>query len=222
MTTPNLALQNWEENIEQPDVPFNANVTIIDALLQGAVEAIEEDAPTTVTGDIGKSWIVGSGTWPTGLTVPVEHDLAYCTAPDVFLYLTPKEGWNFRDKSAAGRIEFNGTTWVSAGTSGGGNAPVVTEATTNLDADDTNSGNYTRFTNAGTKTYVFDDAESFTAGDEYHGRNAGAGDLTITAGGTMTINAPAGGTLVVPQNGTFTVKIVATDQADLFGITVPL
>lgn len=98
--------------------------------------------------------------------------------------------------------------------------PVVTESGTALTADDTNSGNYTRFTNAGTKTYTFDDAETYTIGAEYHGRNAGAGDLTITEAGAMTINPPAAGTLVIPEGGTFTVKIVASDEADLFGVTV--
>ena len=91
---------------------------------------------------------------------------------------------------------------------------------TSLTADDTNSGNYTRFTNSSAKTYTFDDAESYVVGAEYHGRNVGAGDLTITEAGTMTINPPAGGTLVIPQGGTFTVKIVSADEADLFGVTV--
>lgn len=104
---------------------------------------------------------------------------------------------------------------------GGGAAPVVTESGTNLDATGANSGDYTRFTNAGAKTYTFDDAETYVTGAEYHGRNVGAGDLTLTEAGTMTLNPPAGGTLVVPQGGTFTVKIVASDEADVFGVTVP-
>ncbi|MEJ8846370.1 DUF2793 domain-containing protein [Variovorax rhizosphaerae] len=103
---------------------------------------------------------------------------------------------------------------------GVGAPPIVTASGTSLDADDTNAGNYTRFTNASAKTYTFDDAETFTAGDEYHGRNVGAGDLTLTEGGSFTLNPPAGGTLVVPQGGTFTVKIVAPDEADVIGVTV--
>lgn len=111
---------------------------------------------------------------------------------------------------------------VVSATGGGGAPPIVTESTTALTADATNSGNYTRFTNASAKTYTFDDSETYTAGDEYHGRNVGAADLTITAAGGMTINPPAGGTLVIPQGGTFTVKIVDADEADLFGVTVAL
>lgn len=99
---------------------------------------------------------------------------------------------------------------------------MVTEAGTALTADDTNAGNYTRFTNAGAKTYTFDSAESYGVGAEYHVRNVGAGDLTLTEDGTFTLHPPAGGTLVVPQGGTATIKIVASDEADVFGVTVPV
>lgn len=99
-------------------------------------------------------------------------------------------------------------------------APVVAESGANLDATPANAGNYTRFSNVA-GTYTFDDAEAFVVGAEYHGRYVGAGTLTITAAGTMTVNAPADGTLVIPPGGTFTVKIVAADEADLFGVTVP-
>lgn len=107
-----------------------------------------------------------------------------------------------------------------SGAGGGGTSAVVSESGTALTADDTNAGSYTRFTNAGSKTYTFDSAETYTVGDEYHGRNVGAGDLTLTEAGTFTLNAPAGGSLVVPQGGTFTVKIVASDEADVIGVTV--
>jgi hypothetical protein len=96
--------------------------------------------------------------------------------------------------------------------------PIVTDATANLNADETNAGNYTRFSHA-LPTYTFDDAEPFVAGAEYHGRYVGAGTLTITAAGTMVINAPADGSLVIPPQGTFTVKIVSASVADLIGVT---
>lgn len=99
--------------------------------------------------------------------------------------------------------------------------PVVGESGTSLTATAANAGNYTRFTNSSAKTYTFDDAESYVVGAEYHGRNAGAGDLTLTEAGGMTLNPPAGGTLVIPEGGTFTVKIVAADEADVFGVTEP-
>lgn len=112
------------------------------------------------------------------------------------------------------------TTQEIADLAAGGTAPVVTDAATALTATDANSGNYTRFTSVSAKAYTFDSAESYTVGDEYHGRNVGAGDLALTEAGTFVLNAPNGGTLVIPAGGTFTVKIVAAAEADVFGVTV--
>ncbi len=99
-------------------------------------------------------------------------------------------------------------------------ATVVNTSSSNTDATADSSGSYTRFSHA-TATYTFNDSASFEVGAEYHGRNVGAGTVTITAAGTMTINAPASGSLIVPAGGTFTVKIVASNQADLLGVTNP-
>lgn len=109
------------------------------------------------------------------------------------------------------------------GGGGGGVAPVVGYSGTSLTADDTNAGNYTRFTNAAAKTYTFDSTETYAEGAEYHVRNVGAGELTLTEAGSFTLHPPAGGTLVVPQGGTATIKIVGTDsdEADVIGVTVP-
>lgn len=107
----------------------------------------------------------------------------------------------------------------SGGAAGATLPPVVTESGTALTATGANSGNYTRFTNASAKTYSFDSAETYAVDDEYHGRNAGAGDLTLTEVGSFVINPPFGGSLVIPQGGTFTVKIVGAAEADLFGVT---
>ena len=108
------------------------------------------------------------------------------------------------------------------GGGGGGSSlpPVVDYSGTSLDADDSNAGNYTRFTNAAAKDYTFDSAETYTVNAEYHGRNVGAGDLTLVEAGTFVINPPAGGSLVIPQGGTFTLKIVGAAEADLFGQVV--
>lgn len=97
---------------------------------------------------------------------------------------------------------------------------VVTETGTSRTATPSHASNYTRFTNASAKTYTFDAAQSYVVGTEFHGRNAGTADLTLTAAGGMSLSAPAGGTLVVPNGGTFTVKIVATNVADVIGVTV--
>lgn len=104
---------------------------------------------------------------------------------------------------------------------GAGPPTVVNSAAANIDADETNSGNYTRFSHA-SPTYTFDDAESYVIGAEYHGRYVGSGTLMITEAGGMTVNPPTDGTLEIPIGGTFTVKIVASDEADLIGVTVPV
>lgn len=98
-------------------------------------------------------------------------------------------------------------------------APVVTSSAANVDATAANAGNYTRFTHAG-PTYTFDDGEGYTVGAEYHGRYAGSGSLELLEAGGMTLNPPADGTLEIPAGGTFTVKIIAADEADVFGVTV--
>lgn len=100
-------------------------------------------------------------------------------------------------------------------------APVVTESGADRVALPAHAGDYTRFTNSSAKTYEFDGSESWVVGSEFHGRNHGAGDLTIIGSSGMTINEPAGGSLVIPSGGTFTVKIVAADEADLIGVTEP-
>jgi len=98
--------------------------------------------------------------------------------------------------------------------------PIVTEATTSRTALPAHAGNYTRFTAVTAKTYTFDGAQSYVVGTEFHVRNVGANNLTLTPTGGFSFNAPYNGTLVVPPGGTVTVKIVATGNADVMGVTV--
>ncbi len=100
----------------------------------------------------------------------------------------------------------------------GGGAPITDttgETGTSLTATPANAWDYTRFTNAATKTYTFDSAQSYVLNDEYHGRNVGAGDLTIAEAGTFVITPPVGGSLVIPQGQSFIVKITGATTADL-------
>lgn len=99
-------------------------------------------------------------------------------------------------------------------------APVIDVPDQHTDALAGVFGNYMRFTHAAAE-FRFSSDEPWEIGAEYHGRYAGSGTLTITADSGFTINPPAGGSLVIPPGGTFTVKIVAADEADLFGVTVP-
>lgn len=218
MSEDSLPLEQWPAGIQQASVPANENALRVQALLSRAL-SVENDAPGTEYN--GAVYIVGDT--PAGeFSNFAEHDIALYEYGSWYAW-APVLGSSM--VIADVRKVFDGAAWiddpsVSGGGGGGGAAPVVTESGTSLTADDTNAGNYTRFTSASAKAYVFDDAETYAVGAEYHGRNVGAGDLTITEAGTMTVNPPADGTLVIPQGGTFTVKIVATDEADLFGVTV--
>lgn len=98
-------------------------------------------------------------------------------------------------------------------------AVVVTEGGTSRTAQSTQRGTYVRFTNAAAKAYTFDGNQPYVIDDEFHGRNIGAADLTLSTANGFTLNAPAGGGLIVPQGGTFTVKIVGADEGDVFGVT---
>lgn len=97
---------------------------------------------------------------------------------------------------------------------------IVAESGTTRTATPAHANNYTRFTNSATKTYTIDAAQGYAVGTEFHGRNMGAGNLTLAGAGGMTLNAPAGGTLAVPTNGTFSIKIVSGTEADVIGVTV--
>jgi len=97
---------------------------------------------------------------------------------------------------------------------------VVTEAGTSRTALPAHAGNYTRFTAGTAKTYTFDNAQAYVVGTEFHVRNVGAGNLTLTPAGGFTFTAPYNGTLVVPPAGVVTIKIVGSGAADVFGVTV--
>jgi hypothetical protein len=96
-------------------------------------------------------------------------------------------------------------------------ATVVTEAGTSRAMANSDAGTYIRFTNGSAKTATFGTGVN-VVGQEFHLRNVGANNLTLTPSST-TLNAPAGGTLIVPPGGTVTVKQVAATEFDVFGTT---
>lgn len=120
------------------------------------------------------------------------------------------------------RLDTGGLLNSGATTSSGSVPAVSTISGTAHSMVAADAGTYMRFTNAAAKTLTVQDNadEALSANTEYHGRNVGAADLTIVADTSVTINAPSGGTLVIPTGGTFTLKRVATDEFDLFGVTV--
>ena len=96
-------------------------------------------------------------------------------------------------------------------------ATVVTESGTSRAMANSDAGTYIRFTNTSAKTATFG-TDLDVVGQEFHIRNVGTNDLTLTPSST-TLNAPSGGTLVVPTGGTCTVKQVASTEFDVFGTT---
>lgn len=96
-------------------------------------------------------------------------------------------------------------------------ATIVTEATTSRAMADGDAGRYIRHTSGSAKTATYGTGLT-VVGQEFHHRNVGANNLTLTPSST-TLNAPAGGTLVIPPGGTATVKQVGATEFDVFGTT---
>jgi hypothetical protein len=206
------------------DNEMSANLRLLDALVQPVVVDKDLTAPPgSPTG--GQLYIVGassSGDWASH-----ETHLAVWQAGDdltaAWKFVTPKEGWEVWIVDEDKAYRFDGTAWaeIAAGGGGGGASvpPVVEITDSSFGATSANSGNYSRFTNSSTKSYTFNSSDTFELNAEYHGRNVGAGDLTLLPVGSFVLNAPRGGSLVVKQGATFTVKIVDTAEADVFGQT---
>lgn len=214
MSDPIYPLEPWQQNTLDNSVPANTNWLREEAINRRVLSKSATDQPgSPADGDV---YIIPAGATGTQWSTFSQNDIAIYRGGTWYAY-APVPGLVV---NVAGTLEEYtiGGGWTAL-SEAGGLAPVVTEAGTNLVATAANSSNYTRFTNTGAKTYTFDSVESYVVGGEYHGRNVGAGDLTITEAGTFVVNAPAGGTLVVPQGGTFTVKIVGATEADLFGVT---
>ena len=96
-------------------------------------------------------------------------------------------------------------------------ATITTESGTSRAMANSDAGRYIRFTSTSAKTATFGTGLN-VVGQEFHIRNVGTSDLTLTPSST-TLNAPAGGTLVVPTGGTVTVKQVDSTEFDVFGQT---
>ena len=95
--------------------------------------------------------------------------------------------------------------------------PKVVNQAVNLIATADNHNNFTRFTSPNL-TYTFS-GSTYVVGKEYHGRNASTGELTLVEASGFVIHLPTEGSLIIPPGGTFTLKIVASNEADLFGIS---
>lgn len=193
---------------------MNRNLRLLDALAN--MRVIDKDlAAPPGSPSSGQTYIVAAS--PTGAWAGQAGNLAIWQAGDDiavagWFFVPPRSGWRAYVVDEDRYYKF-ATAWTLDASP----STLVTDATTALTALPSAAGNYTRFTNAGTKTYTFTDAQAYVIGAEYHGRNVGAGNLTLAGAGSapFVLNPPTGGSLVVPSGSTFTVKIVTTTQADV-------
>lgn len=111
MSTPNLGLDEMPQNSFQPSVPFNADMQLIDALMYLA--PLDKDLttpPTTVAGDAGKTWIVGTA--PTGAWAGHATHIALCTGAGLWRFFPPKAGWRAYVQDEAADYRYVGSAWV--------------------------------------------------------------------------------------------------------------
>ena len=109
-TTPNLELELVPQNSMQPWVAVNDALQVLDALVQLAVESRTLTVPpTTVTGDIGKRWIVAAAA--TGAWTGQEGKIALCTGATLWRFLEPREGFEGWDIGASERIRYTAGAW---------------------------------------------------------------------------------------------------------------
>lgn len=116
MTTPNLGMDEWPSGSFQASAPINADLQLIDALMRPGGRVQDKDLttpPTTVLGDVGKTWIIPSGA--TGVWSGRTGQIALCTAAVTWRFFTPAEGWQAYVLDEDIDYKYNGSTWVTAG-----------------------------------------------------------------------------------------------------------
>lgn len=203
---------------------FDANGNVLDAAGLAALIAAEQGAVQGTS---------GATPWRLLLDVPVNvQKIAALTGEGI---VRRTSGPDFSTSTDASHLPVDDAGWSVLAASQAQeafdatdaalsilSAVVTTDATTARLLSLGDAGLYVRFTNAAAKTLTVQDNadEAIPISFQTHGRNAGAGDLTIVEDTSVTVNPPAGGTLVIPEGGTFTLKKVATDEWDLFGVTV--
>lgn len=210
MSTPVFPFEIWPEGILQARFAANDNA-LRNEVLSRSAKSFANIAPGSPAENdvhiVGTTWggfstgdvvIYKGGTW-IGFA-PFAGWIKFCLADDkIYRYLT---------------------SWAAYSAVSG--APAVTESGTSHNITAAEVGCYIRFTSSSAKTCTFrpNSTEALPVDGEWHIRNVGASNLTLTPGSGVTLTAPYGGTLIVPPAGTATVKRVASDNFDVFGVTV--
>lgn len=112
MSTPNLDLPTSPSGPSNLSVAHNDAMQIIDAMVPLiVVDHTLTAPPTTVSGDEGKRWIVASPA--TDVWAGHENDIALCTAPGLWKYLTPNSGWRGKSLINGLYYSFDGAAWTA-------------------------------------------------------------------------------------------------------------
>jgi hypothetical protein len=111
-------------------------------------------------------------------------------------------------------------TWLNANVAA---QTIVTISGTTYSPLAAQSGQFIRFTNAGTKTIEVqpDSTVPQPDGATWNMHNANGGNMEIVEGSGVTIQVPAGGSLEVPAGGAVSLVRVGEDSFVLIGQTVP-
>ncbi len=126
MSTPNMGLELWPSGALQPEVPVNATFQKLDALVRpgGVVQDVGTTTPpSVVSGDIGKSWVVGVGA--TGDWAGHDDDIALLVAVDLWAFITPNDMWRVGNIADETDYVFSGSSGWTAVTGGSGSGDVV-------------------------------------------------------------------------------------------------
>ena len=111
MSTPNLELPTSPSGPSNISVAFNDAMQRIDAVVQLiAQDNTLNDPPVTVSGDEGKRWIVADS--PTGDWGTHAYQIAVCTAPGLWKFLAPLDGWRCRVLTDGLYYSFNAGAWT--------------------------------------------------------------------------------------------------------------
>ncbi|AKO18955.1 DUF2793 domain-containing protein [Xanthomonas oryzae] len=123
-TTPNLGIPTMDANILQPSIPFNTAMQLLDAVAQLVIIDTLSAPPATSVADVGKVYLIGD--LPTGVWAGRAGQLALCTAPSLWIFITPKMGWSADIAGRPSRLGQSG--WVPLGGSSPANAAVKVTA----------------------------------------------------------------------------------------------
>lgn len=118
-TTPNLKLELVPTNTLQPSVPVNADLQLLDVIVQLVFESITvTDPPVTTSDDIGKCWAVPAGA--TGVWSSQSNNIAVCVGATMWRFVSPNLGWIGSMAANGDVVKLRPTGWVVIDGAGGG------------------------------------------------------------------------------------------------------